>query len=269
MSGTHMLILAGICTFRASAENPMGRPWKVVSVEDFGAVGDNGTDNTVAFRAALLAVKPTGGEVVVPAGKVYRTGPVNLTSNVVLRVDGVMRAVENRSAFPKIGILPSVGHDYDTNGQCRRHPFVFAVGGSNISVVGKGTIDGAGRMWWNTTTRRTQDPGVGRPHLMELQNISGVVVTGVTLLNSAFWTFHPVYCKDVHIHHITIQIPWGGFNGDGIDVDSCQNVLIEHNFINCGDDHVTILSGVGIAGQTFGMPSKNVSVVDNKLGMFQ
>jgi len=56
----------------------------------------------------------------------------------------------------------------------------------------------------------------------------------VTLLNSPFWTFHPVYCKNVHIHHIEIQIPWGGFNGDGIDVDSCQNVLIEHNYINCG-----------------------------------
>jgi hypothetical protein len=26
-------------------------------------------------------------------------------------------------------------------------------------------------------------------------------------------------------------------------------VLIEHNYINCGDDHVTILSGVGVAGQ--------------------
>jgi len=101
---------------------------------------------------------------------------------------------------------------------------------------------------------------------MELQNISGVEGSGVTMLNSPFWTFHPVYCTDVHIHHIEIQIPWGGFNGDGIDVDSCQNVLIEHNYINCGDDHVTILSGVGKAGQDFGMPSKNITVADNKLG---
>jgi len=202
---------------------------------------------------------------VVPARQVYRTAPVNLTSNVVLRVEGTMRAVENRSAFPKIAVLPSVGRDYDTNGPCRRHPFVFAVGGSNISISGAGTIDGAGYYWWSKASRDL-DPGVGRPHLMELQNVSGVSVTGVTLLNSAFWTFHPTYCRDVHIHHMQIQIPWGGFNGDGIDVDSCQNVLIEHNFINCGDDHVTILSGVGKAGQAFGMPSRNITVRDNRLG---
>ena len=82
--------------------------------------------------------------MLVPAGKAYRTAPVNLTSNVVLRVEGTMRAVEDRKAFPKIGVLPSVGHDYDTNGQARYHPFVFAVDGFNITIAGSGVIDGAG-----------------------------------------------------------------------------------------------------------------------------
>ena len=72
-------------------------------------MGDNRTDNTKAFRTALLAVKQEGGEVLVPADKIYQTAPVNLTSNVVLRVEGTMRAVEDRDAFPKIGVLPSVG----------------------------------------------------------------------------------------------------------------------------------------------------------------
>eukprot|EP01050_Picozoa_sp_SAG11_P020782 SAG11_NODE_3570_length_2362_cov_5.801149_1_plen_527_part_00 len=76
--------------------------WKEVSVEDFGAKGDNETDNTKAFRAALLAIKAGGGEVLVPAGGVFRTAPVNLSSNVVLRVEGTMRALTDRSAFPQI-----------------------------------------------------------------------------------------------------------------------------------------------------------------------
>lgn len=33
---------------------PCTTAWKSVNVKDFGAVGDNHTDNTKAFRAALL-----------------------------------------------------------------------------------------------------------------------------------------------------------------------------------------------------------------------
>lgn len=240
--------------------------WRSVSVEDFGAVGDNRTDCTSAFRAAFAAVDADreGGEVVVPAGHTYRTGPVNISSNTVFRVEGTMRAIQNRSVFPKVAILPSVGHDYDTNGPCRRHPFVW-VHGSNFTLCGHGTIDGAGRYWWNSTVRRRDDPGVGRPHLLELYGVKSAEVRDITLLNSAFWTFHPVYTQNLHVHHITIQIPWGGFNGDGIDVDSSQNVLIEHNYLNVGDDHVTVLAGVGDNGRMF-PGSRNITVVENRLG---
>ena len=252
--------------------------WERVSVEDFGAVGDNASDNTHAFRAALLAVKAAGGgEVLVPgpaATIVFLTAPFNLSSNVELRVEGTVRAVQNSSAFPLVAVLPSYGSccaddEAHLNGQATRvHPFVWAVGAANVTISGGGTIDGAGQYWW-------PHQSAPRPHLLELNSVTGAVVTGVTLLNSAFWTFHPVYCRDVWIHHMQIQVPWlahvggknlSGFNGDGIDVDSCQDVMIEHNWINCGDDHVTILSGMGQAGRDWGMPSKNVTVSDNKLG---
>lgn len=262
MAFLHVLVLSVL----AHAAHAVA--WRTVSVEDFGAVGDNSTDNTLAFRAALQAVSG-GGEVLVPAG-VFQTAPFNLTSNIVLRVDGTIRGVENRSAYPLIGVLPSYGHDLDTGGAARRQPLVFSVGASNLSISGSGTIDGAGYYWYGEFKNRSIDPGVGRPHLIELQNCTGVEVTGITLLNSAFWTFHPVYCQDVHIHDMTIQAPWcqnyACANTDGIDVDSCSNVLIERNYINCGDDHVTVISGAGAAGRAFGMPSRNVTVRDNILG---
>ena len=241
-------------------------PFISVTVDEFGALGDNETDNTEAFRAALQFLKKMGGgEMIVPSTGVYQTGPVNLTSNVLLRVDGVMRALTDREAFPKIDVLPSVGHDYDTGGACRRHPFVFAVGAENITIMGDGTIDGAGYHWWSDEAR-AKDPGVGRPHLVEMNNVTGLEITGVQLLDSPFWTLHPVYCKHVNIHRMSIQIPWGGFNGDGIDVDSCYRVRIHNNYLNVGDDHVTILSGVGKAGIDFGMPSKDIVIRDNILG---
>ena len=56
---------------------------RACSVADHGAVPDNRTDNSRAFRnaAALCA----GGEMVVPAGT-WLTGPFNLSSNTVLRL---------------------------------------------------------------------------------------------------------------------------------------------------------------------------------------
>lgn len=186
-----LLLGLSVLTRCAGAAAGAAASWKQVSIEDFGAVGDNHTDCTHAFRSALLAVKESGGEVLVPADKIYQTAPINLTSNVVLRVEGTMRAVEDREKFPKIGILPSVGHDYDTNSQCRRMPFVFAVGGSNITITGSGVIDAAGRYWWQNYHNRSIDPRVGRPHLMEIQSVTGLEITGVTLLDSGFWTLHP------------------------------------------------------------------------------
>eukprot|EP00041_Stephanoeca_diplocostata_P036063 m.1298652 g.1298652 ORF g.1298652 m.1298652 type:complete len:976 (+) comp24798_c1_seq90:51-2978(+) len=249
--------------------------WISINVEEYGAVGDNHTDNTISFRKAMSAVAAAGGgEVVVPPGKCFQTAPFNLSSNVVLRVEGTVRAIEDFHAFPIIPVLPSYGHDLDTNSNARRHPFIFAVGASNISIVGHGVIDGAGAYWWPHFYNHSIDPGVGRPHLVELNDCSGIEIADVTLLNSAFWTLHPIYCKDLYIHDIKLLSPWCQnykcANTDGIDVDSTVNVLIENNYISCGDDHVTILSGAGEAGRTWnnghGMPSKNITVRNNILG---
>jgi polygalacturonase len=107
-----LLVSSGLLSVLLTSAPTTVAAWKAVSVDDFGASGDNSTDNTKAFRSALAAVKQEGGgEVLVPATGVYRTGPVNLTSNVVLRVEGTMRAVQDRTLFPKVAILPSVRRD--------------------------------------------------------------------------------------------------------------------------------------------------------------
>ena len=235
--------------------------WRVVSVTDFGAVGDNATDCTGAFRAALSAVAAAGGgEVVVPAPGAFKTGPFNISSNTQLTVNGGVVGVADIAAFPLVALLPSYGDILP-----RRHPLVWAVGATNVSIRGAGIIDGQGPYWWPLF-----NTGAARPHLMEMNNVSGLRIEGVTLLNSGFWTLHPIYCTDVHIHHINITTPWcenyACANTDGIDVDSSSDVLIEDSYISCGDDHVTVISGQNAAGRAFGMPSRNVTVRRLRLG---
>lgn len=180
--------------------------WLVVSVDDYGARGDNLTDNTAAFRSALAAVTAAGGgEVIVPAPGLYKTLPVNLSSNVRLTVDGEMWALENITAWP---IVPPV-FTYTTLMPTPRHqPFIFFADGhaTNISIAGSGVIDGAGPYWWCKPGGQGACPNYEewRPHLVSLQNVTGVEITGVTLRNSAFWTLRPVFCTDVHIHDMEV-----------------------------------------------------------------
>jgi hypothetical protein len=57
----------------------------VVSVLDFGAVGDGTTDNTPAFQAALTSLAATGGTVLVPDGNFSFSGSLVFPSAVALQ----------------------------------------------------------------------------------------------------------------------------------------------------------------------------------------
>lgn len=63
---------------------------QVCSVTRFGALADNSTDNTIAFRRAAAECS----EVLVPPG-VWMAGPFNMSDNTVLRVEGVIGGSRN------------------------------------------------------------------------------------------------------------------------------------------------------------------------------
>lgn len=50
-----------------SIQNKLSEPW--VSIRDFGAIGDDATDDLAAFQRAALALPTTGGTIFVPVGK--------------------------------------------------------------------------------------------------------------------------------------------------------------------------------------------------------
>ena len=222
--------------FLLAALLPIASAFLTVSVTQYGAVGDNVTDNTAAFRAALAAVKAAGGgEVIVPAG-IFKTGPFNLSSHMTLTVQGTAWGLENASAFYPVQTPPSYLSSFPP---WRHHPFVWAPNCSNVTIRGSGILNGGGPYWW-TGPERTQDT---RPHLLELHNVSGAEVSGITLQNSAFWTFRPIYCSNVWIHDMAIEELYGaGDNTDGLDIDSSQNVTVERNNVSCGDGASTLWS---------------------------
>lgn len=144
-------------------------------------------------------------------------------------------------------------------------PLIYAYQCNNIRITGKGTIDGQGQTWWSWANGKpaqqairqyTNDRGGKfpleqrvfgetvqglRPCLIEPYESKNILIEGVTIRNSPFWTIHPVYCENVILRNANV---FGtGPNTDGIDPDSCKNVLIEGTTFTTGDDCVVIKSG--------------------------
>lgn len=221
-----------------------GAQARVCSVQEHGALPDGKTINTKAFAAAVAACAG-GGTVLVPAGGVFVTGPFNLTSHIVLEVEGTIRGLDDPAQLPLMAPFPSMAGSVTRDGYpCRYAPLIGAFRQTNLSIVGTGLIDGAGEWWWENRMDKSK-VRCEWPRLLELQWVDGLELAGLRLVNSPFWTVHPYASRNIHIHHIQITAEGRGrlgSNTDGIDPDSCENVLIEDYYYCAGDDAVSASS---------------------------
>lgn len=101
-----------------------------------------------------------------------------------------------------------------------------------------------------------------RPNMVSLRNCENVLLEDCTFQNSPCWNVHPLMCKNVIVNRVNIRNPYYSQNGDAIDVDSCENVLITNSTFDAGDDGICIKSGKDADGRRRARPCKNL-IVDN------
>ncbi len=99
-----------------------------------------------------------------------------------------------------------------------------------------------------------------RPNLLLLTNCKYILLEGVTFQNSPAWCMHPLMSEHLTVRNISVKNPWYAQNGDGIDVESCKNVLIENSVFDVGDDALCMKSGRDAEGRKRGMPTENVII---------
>jgi len=99
-----------------------------------------------------------------------------------------------------------------------------------------------------------------RPVLLSFIDCKNVLLKDATFENSPAWNLHPLLCENLIVDNINVRNPWYAQNGDGIDIESCNKVLVINSRFDVGDDAICIKSGKDKDGRERGIPCRDVVI---------
>ncbi len=102
------------------------------------------------------------------------------------------------------------------------------------------------------------DKAALRPSFIQFIDCKDVLLDGFSIEGGSQWTIHPVYCENVIVRNVNVLTH--GPNTDGLNPDSCKNVLIENCTFETGDDCIAINSGLNEDGWRVNKPCENVEI---------
>lgn len=227
-------------------------------ITNFGATTDSTRLNTTAIQSVIDKAADNGGGVVVIPRGVFLSGALFFRQGVQLRLEegAKLKGSDNIADYPlKPSRMEGKKLDYFS-------ALINADGLNNFSITGKGVIDGNALKFWKqfwayrdsmkAQNKVATNLDVHRPRLVFINNSRNILIQGVKLCNSGFWTTHLYQCKDILIENCSIQSPKTPVpapSTDGIDLDVCSNVIVRNCYISVNDDAVCIKGGKGPLAQ--------------------
>jgi len=227
--------------------NTLGKHYRIT---DYGVVNDSTILQTEIIQAVIdLAHQNGGGVIIVPKG-IFLSGALFFkpTTHLYLEKEAVLKGSDDISNFP---ILPT-----RIEGQSI-HYFAALINADNIdgfTISGEGTINGNGLRYWKSFwLRRQVNPQCTnieelRPRLVYISNSKNIQISGVTLMNSPFWTTHLYKCERVKLldlHVSSPEKPVKAPSTDAVDIDACTDVHIKNCYMSVNDDAVALKGGKG------------------------
>lgn len=249
-------------------------------ITDHGASQQDQSATQAALATAIAAAHKAGGGTVLVSAGTWPTGPVHLKSNVNLHLaEGATLLFSDNPA----DYLPAVQTSWEGIECFNYSPLIYALEAENVAITGSGTLRAKLDRWseWYArppahmqalvalyTMARTGVPikqrqmAVGnnnmRPHFLQFNRCKRVLVEGVSIEGSPFWTIHPLLCRDVTIRAVSVRAH--GHNNDGVDPEMSENVLIENCSFDQGDDAISVKSGRDMDAWRLAVPCRNVVV---------
>ena len=237
MMRVHALLLSLLWltafTISTSHEDKIITNSTLCNVLDYGAKGDNKTDDTTAIQTGLNQC-PTNSIIYFPSNYSFKSYPLTLTrSNLTIHIDNNCQL----QAMPNIDNWPIDSSQY-TN-------FLSFSNIQNIKLTGNGVINGNGQLWW--PLYKSNSLKYRRPNLLQVSNVTNLFISSLTFLNSPM--FHIDLTQNsshVLIDSINITVTDPGYsnapNTDGIDIGA-EYVEIQNSFVQNGDDSYVIKPG--------------------------
>ena len=263
------------------------------NVMDYGAKADGKFKNTEVIAKMIdQLAKEGGGTIYFPAG-VYLTGPIHFKNNIALFIDAgaTLKFSDDFDDY-----LPMVKSRWEGTVCMNFSPLFYGEKLENITIQGRGTIDGNGQKWWDfygnlreenrkygevrtqskwqkmhrELNKETIQPATWmwdnnnflRPSMIQFFDSKNIMIKDVTLINSPFWTINPELCDNVTVTGVTIKNPPTSYNTDGINPSSCSNVHISNCHISVGDDCITLKSGRDEDGRKIARPAENITITN-------
>ena len=208
-------------------------------VRDYGARGDGKTLDSPAINAAIDACAGEGGgTVVLPAGN-YLCGSIHLKSNIELHLTpgATIIATDQQGAYDESEVFG--GPEYQDGGHTYFHnSLIWAEGQTNVSITGRGTIDGRGLTRHDTETAgNVQGGSIGMgDKSIALKLCRNVLIRDITIYRGGHFAIIITGCDYATIDNVQIDT-----NRDGIDIDCCRFVTVSNCKVNTPHDDALVL----------------------------
>jgi polygalacturonase len=210
-------------------------------------------DQTRALQSAIDELSASGGGRVILSPGTHGAGALRLKSHVTLVLEAgavlALDATDPELTDNRVGVIAEQS-DF---------AFLTAAGARDIAIVGAGEIRAPGDAYiiGDDPEVDTFIPASKRPRTLVFENCENVRLEGVRVSNSPMWTLHLVACTRVAVRHVRIDNNRRLPNTDGIVIDGCSDVAVEHVDISTADDGVCLKTSRRAEGIR---PVKNVSV---------